>query len=67
VCLRAAAMTSGHELPVHDVPLDEVDACGVEVDDRLPELREVDRQHRRGDADGAVHAAILGARALPPP
>ena len=41
----------GHELAVHDVPLDEVDAGLLERDALLAEACEVRGEHRRRDAD----------------
>ncbi len=41
-----------HELAVHHVPLDEVDAGRFECGDLLAELGEVGRKHRRRDLDG---------------
>ena len=43
-----------HELAVHHVPLDAVDARGLEVADRVAEPAEVDGQHARSDLDPAI-------------
>ena len=43
------------ELAVHDVPLDVVDAGGLERGDLLAELGEVRGQHGRDDLDRAAH------------
>ena len=45
----------GHELAVHDVPLDEVDAGLLQGGDLLAEPGEVGGQHGRGDLDRAGH------------
>jgi hypothetical protein len=45
----------GHELAVHDVPLDEVDTGLLEGLDLLAETGEVGREDRRGDLDRARH------------
>jgi hypothetical protein len=58
----------GHEAPVHDVPLDAVDARLLEGDDLVAQPREVGRQHGGGDLDralagrgaGDIHDHILG-------
>ena len=45
----------GHELAVHDVPLDEVDAGLLQRGDLLAEAGEVGREHGRGDLDRSGH------------
>src|SRR3954468_9672464 len=50
----------GHEAPVHHVPLDAVDAGGLEGGDPLAELWEVGGQHAGGDLDGAHLPTIRG-------
>ena len=44
-----------YELPVHHVPLDPVDAGGLERRDLLTQLGEVGRQDTRGDFDRSRH------------
>ena len=47
----------GDELPVHHVPLDEVDARLLERDDLVAESGEVGGEHGRGDQDRQGHRA----------
>ena len=54
----------GHELPVHHVPLDAVDAGLLERGHLLAEPGEVGGQHGRGDLDGAVGSRV-GRSSLP--
>ena len=56
-----------HELPVHHVPLDEVDARLLERDDFVAEPREVGGQHGRDDHDRQGHRPRryrLGSRSV---
>ena len=53
----------GHELAVHDVPLDAVDAGLLERAELVAQLGEVGGEHGRGDLDGAGgRGGIRGVR-----
>ena len=45
----------GHELTVHDVPLDPVGARRLQRGDLVPETGEISRQHRGHNEDRAAH------------
>ncbi len=50
----------GHELTVHDVPLDTVGPGGLELRDFVAEPREVGGQHGGDDEHGPGHRAMVG-------
>ena len=51
-----------HELAIHDVPLEVIDAGSVECFDLLTETGEITRQDRRNDLDRQGHDRTLAQR-----
>jgi hypothetical protein len=49
----------GHELSIHDVPLEVVDTGSIEGFDFLAQTSEVARQNRRHDLNGKGHTRTL--------